>query len=96
MQDVDGSVLPTLVAWGLSSVQLPLTHRAPQGGRGLSARKAEVEPGTLAGHPQPLGAVRPTDTWAGAPELSDSAGPGWSHGTIFFLISRLYCLEERF
>lgn len=67
------------------------------GARGLSARKAEVEPGTLAGHPLPLGVVRPTDTWTGAPELSDSAGPGWSLGTtFFFLISRLYCLEEWF
>lgn len=53
-------------------------------GRALSARKAKVDPAALAGHPRPLGAVTPTDTQAGAPELSDSAGPGWSLGATFF------------
>lgn len=65
------------------SAAAPHPSRVP-GGRALSARKAEVDPATLARHPWPLGAVRPTDTQAGAPELSDSAGPGWSLGTSFF------------
>ena len=53
-------------------------------GRALRTRKAKVDPAALAGHPRPLGAVRPTDTQAGAPKLSDSACPGWSLGTTFF------------
>ena len=55
-----------------------------RGGRGLSARKAEVEPGTLAGHPQPLGAIRLTDNWAGAPELSDQLVLGGVLAPFFF------------